>query len=69
MFTPRNLLLSLALSAFAASASAGSLVYVENGFEFGTVDLASGAFTPVGPGTPEGLPTRLQVNYVRVTRG
>lgn len=55
MFTPRNLLLSLALSAFAASASAGSLIYVENGFEFGTLDLASGAFTPVGPGTPEGV--------------
>jgi outer membrane protein assembly factor BamB len=55
MFNPRNLLLSLALSAFAASASAGSLVYVENGFQFGTVDLASGAFTPIGPGTPEGV--------------
>jgi outer membrane protein assembly factor BamB len=55
MFTPRNLLLSLALSALAASASAGSLVYVENGFQFGTVDLASGAFTPIGPGTPDGV--------------
>jgi hypothetical protein len=55
MFNPRNLLLSLALSAFAASASAGSLVYVENGFQFGTVDLASGAFTAIGPGTPEGV--------------
>jgi len=55
MFNPRNLLLSLALSAFAASASAGSLVYAENGFQFGTVDLASGAFNPIGPGTPEGV--------------
>lgn len=55
MFNTRNLLLSLALSAFAASASAGSLVYAENGFQFGTVDLASGAFTPIGPGTPEGV--------------
>jgi hypothetical protein len=55
MSNPRNLLLSLALSAFAASASAGSLVYVENGFQFGTVDLASGAFTAIGPGTPEGV--------------
>ena len=35
--------------------AAGSLVYVENGFQFGTVDLASGAFTPIGPGTPEGV--------------
>lgn len=55
MFTPQKLLLFLALSAFAVSASAGSLVYVENGFQFGTVDLASGTFNPVGPGTPEGV--------------
>jgi hypothetical protein len=55
MFTSRKLLLSLALSAFAASASAGSSVYVENGFQFGTVDLGSGAFNPIGPGTPEGV--------------
>jgi hypothetical protein len=55
MFTPRNLLLSFALSAFAASASAGSLIYVENGAQFGTLDLASGAFTAIGPGTPEGV--------------
>jgi hypothetical protein len=55
MSNPRNLLLSLALSAFAASASAGSLVYVENGFQFGTIDLASGVFTAIGPGTPEGV--------------
>jgi hypothetical protein len=55
MFTSRKLLLPLALFAFAASASAGSLAYVENGFQFGTVDLASGAFNPIGPGTPEGV--------------
>jgi hypothetical protein len=55
MFNARNLLLSLSLFAFAASASASSLIYVENGFQFGTVDLVSGAFTPVGPGTPEGV--------------
>jgi PEP-CTERM motif-containing protein len=55
MFTSRKLLLSLALSAFAASASAGSLAYVENGFQFGTVDLGSGAFNSIGPGTPEGV--------------
>jgi outer membrane protein assembly factor BamB len=55
MFNPSNLLLSLALSAFAASASAGSLIYVDNGFQFGTLDLANGAFTAIGPGTPEGV--------------
>jgi hypothetical protein len=55
MFTSRKSLLSLALFAFAASASAGSLVYVENGFQFGTLDLGSGAFNPIGPGTPEGV--------------
>jgi hypothetical protein len=55
MFSSQKLLLSLALSAFAASASGGSLIYVENGFQFGTVDLASGAFTAIGPGTPEGV--------------
>jgi hypothetical protein len=55
MFTSRKSLLSLALFAFAASASAGSSVYVENGFQFGTVDLGSGAFNPIGPGTPEGV--------------
>ena len=55
MFTSQKLLLSLALSALAASTTYGSSVYVENGSQFGTVDLDSGAFRSVGPGTPNGV--------------
>src|SRR5579864_5811170 len=54
MLTQRKLIVSLALISFAIPAAAGSLVYVVNGSQFGTVDLNTGAFNSIGPGTPEG---------------
>jgi hypothetical protein len=38
----------------AISASAGSLVYIVNGAQFGTMDVSTGAYSLYGPGTPEG---------------
>ncbi len=45
----------LALILLTTSASAGPIVYVVTGNQqFGTVDLFSGAFSQIGPNTPEG---------------
>jgi hypothetical protein len=54
MLTRQKLIVLLTLVLFAAPASAGILVYVVNGQQFGTVDLGTGAFNPIGPGTPQG---------------
>ena len=55
MIVRQTLLSSLALLMFTTSASAGSLVYVVTGNQqFGTVDLTTGAFSQIGPNTPEG---------------
>src|ERR1017187_9805827 len=55
MLSQRKIIVSLALVLFTVPASAGTLVYVVNGFQqFGTIDLASGAFSQIGPNTPEG---------------
>jgi hypothetical protein len=49
------LIASLTLILFAASASAEPLVYVvTSNNQFGTIDLATGAFHPIGAPTPEG---------------
>jgi hypothetical protein len=54
MFTEQKLIVSLVLSVFAASAGQDKAVYVVTGSQqFGTVDLATGAFHQIGPGTPE----------------
>jgi hypothetical protein len=54
MLTQRKLSFSLALALFAASASAGSLVYVvTDSQQFGTVDLATGVFRQIGHDTPQ----------------
>ena len=51
MLTLRKLIFSLAPVLFTASASAGPIVYVINGSQqFGTIDLTTGAFQPLGPG-------------------
>ncbi len=50
MLTLNRLIFSLAPVLLAASASAGSIVYVINGSQqLGTIDLATGAFQSVGP--------------------
>jgi hypothetical protein len=59
MFTPKKLIISLALLLPVIPASAGTLVYVVNGppsgaAQFGTIDLGTGAFNQIGPSTPEG---------------
>ncbi|MDQ2775282.1 MAG: PEP-CTERM sorting domain-containing protein [Acidobacteriota bacterium] len=59
MFTPKKLIISLALLLSVIPASAGTLVYVVNGpptgsAQFGTIDLGTGAFNQIGPSTPEG---------------
>jgi outer membrane protein assembly factor BamB len=52
-FTQPKLKVAIALGVFAAFASADS-VYVLNGNgQFGTVDLGTGAFQPIGPAAPE----------------
>jgi hypothetical protein len=54
MFSQRKLIISLTL--FAASASAGPLVYVVTfGGQFGTVDSTTGAFTQIGGTTSDPL--------------
>jgi hypothetical protein len=46
--------ISLAFVVATAAANAGTLVYVVNGSQqFGTVDLATGAFQQIGPAAPE----------------
>lgn len=37
-----------------ASANADPLLYVSDGFQFGTVNASTGAFQQIGPGLPEG---------------
>jgi uncharacterized protein (TIGR03437 family) len=54
MIPPRRLLVSLAFSLLTIPASAGPLVYVVTGSQqFGAIDLTMGAFSPIGPNTPE----------------
>ncbi len=55
MLTKNRLIISAALALCAIPASAGSFAYVVNGNQFGTVDLTTGAFSPIGPGIPEGV--------------
>jgi hypothetical protein len=56
MLAQVTLIVSLALVLFAASASAEPFVYVVTlSKQFGTVDLASGAFHPIGGPTTESL--------------
>jgi PEP-CTERM motif len=46
--------LALGLVLFTVPASADPIVYVVNvAQQFGTVDLLTGSFTPIGPGTPD----------------
>jgi hypothetical protein len=59
MFTPKKLIISLALLLPVIPASAGTLLYVVNGppsgsAQFGTIDLGTGAFNQIGPSAPEG---------------
>ena len=59
MITQQKLITSLALVLWTIPASAGSLVYIVNGpvsggGQFGTIDLANGAFKQIGPNTPVG---------------
>jgi hypothetical protein len=44
----------LVFALIAAEASAGPIVYIVNGSQFGTLDLANGNFQQIGPNTPEG---------------
>jgi len=54
MFTGKKLIVSLALSVLTASAGENKAVYVVTAAQqFGTVDLETGAFQAIGPGTPE----------------
>jgi hypothetical protein len=54
LLTRQKLIVLLTLALFAAPASARVLAYVVNGEQFGSVDLATGAFNPIGAGTPQG---------------
>ena len=47
-------LIPIALALFTAAASAQSVYTVNEGGQFGTVNLSSGTFAPIGPGLPEG---------------
>ncbi len=52
----RNFKIAIGTMVFAFSAAAADLnVYVTNGFQFGTVALSTGAYSPIGSGTPEGI--------------
>lgn len=54
--TQLSLMVSLAFVLFAASANAAPLVYVVTASQqFGTVDLATGHFQPIGNPTPDGM--------------
>lgn len=54
MLTRQIPVVLLALGSFAATASADSDVYVVTIFQqFGTVDLTTGSFQPIGAGTPD----------------
>jgi PEP-CTERM motif len=53
MISRKHLILWLVLGACAASASAGPIVYVITGSQqIGTMDLATGSFSPIGPIPP-----------------
>src|ERR1039458_6893843 len=55
MLSQRQVMVSLALVLCTLPASAGTLVYVvNNSQQFGTLDLATGAYQQIGPNTPEG---------------
>jgi hypothetical protein len=54
MKTLKCFLAFLTLVLLPPPASAGTVYVVNIMQQFGTVDLTSGAFTPIGPGTPEG---------------
>ncbi len=54
-FTVRKLIAPVALVLASTAACADPMAYVVNlAQQFGTVNLTSGAFTAIGPGTPEG---------------
>jgi hypothetical protein len=54
MFGKLTLIGSMAIVLFAFSANADPIVDVVNVFQqFGEVDLLTGSFTPIGPGTPD----------------
>ena len=51
----RKVVFSLALVLATAAAKADPVVYISTGGEqFGTIDLSTGSFTPIGPGIPIG---------------
>jgi hypothetical protein len=55
MILQRKLVLTFALALSAAAAHADNLVYVlGDGGQFGTVNLSTGSFTPIGPGLSVG---------------
>jgi len=52
--SPRRLLFFLAAASLAAASASASDIYVTTDYQqFGVVDLSTGAFAPIGPGTPE----------------
>src|ERR1035441_2872265 len=52
--TRQKLMVSLAVVLFTVPASADPIVYAVNvAQQFGMVDLLTGSFTPIGPGTPD----------------
>src|SRR6266849_609571 len=54
MLIGKKLIFSLVLSVLTAAAGEDKAVYVVTGAQqFGTVDLTTGAFQAIGPGTPE----------------
>jgi hypothetical protein len=50
----QGIILSVALVLSSLPASANTLYVVNNAQQFGTINPATGAFQPIGPGTPEG---------------
>jgi hypothetical protein len=55
MLNRQKLIVLAALSLFTVPASADLSVYLVSGNQqFGTVDLNTGAYSQIGPGTPEG---------------
>jgi hypothetical protein len=51
----RELIIPLAVVLLSATASAGSLVYVVNSNQFGTVDLNTGSFSQIGSDLADGV--------------
>jgi hypothetical protein len=54
MRTRTTLICSMALALITASATAESVYVINAAAQFGTVNLSTGAFTPIGSGLPEG---------------